>query len=79
MADALRTCVAERHKAGNPLPVTEFSTDPSKPSGLSSWCRACMNAAARDRTAADPAPGRARHARQRATLAALRPRWQTRS
>ena len=78
MADELRHCPAERHKGDPWLPASEFSTDPRKPGGLSSWCRTCMNAAARDRRAADPAPKRASGARYRATARALRPRWQSR-
>jgi len=75
MAEVLRLCPAERHKGDPLLPGDAFSTDPRKPGGLASWCRACMNAAARDRLAADPGPDRARHARQRANARARRPRW----
>ena len=76
--DELRQCKAERHKGDELLPPSEFSTDPRQPGGLRSWCKACSNAAARDRTAGDPGPSRARHARNRATLRALRPRWPSR-
>ena len=75
MAEALRRCVAERHKGDPWLPEAQFSTDRTKADGLASWCRACANAAARDRRAADPRPRRAAWRRYTATLAALQPRW----
>jgi hypothetical protein len=71
----VRWCPAARHKGPNPLSSADFSTDPGKPDGLSSWCRACMNAASRDRRASDPGRRRAAWRRYRATLRALQPRW----